>query len=61
MRGTSEIIQLLINYVDKNNIILELNEKDHDGYYPLLLASNNNNNEMVHLLIDYAIKNNIVL
>jgi len=31
-----KLVQLLIDYADKNNIILELNEKGQFGYYPLL-------------------------
>ena len=31
-----KLVQLLIDYADKNNIILESNEKDDFGYYPLL-------------------------
>jgi len=35
---------LLIDYA---NIILELNDKDRNGYYPLLKATKHNNIEMV--------------
>jgi len=56
-----EMVQLLIEYANKNDIILELNNKNNDGYYPILLACYENNNKMVQLLIDYANKNNIIL
>jgi len=56
-----EMVQLLIDYANKINIILELNKKDSNGNYPLLWACNNNNIEMVQLIIDYANENNIVL
>jgi len=32
------MVKLMIGYVNKNNIILELNEKENEGYYPLLIA-----------------------
>ena len=50
------MVQLLIDYTYKykNHIILELNDKDDNGAYPLSLACNKNNNEMAKLLIDYA-------
>jgi len=60
-KNNIEMVQLLINYANKNNIFLELNEKNNNGNYPLLWACNNNNIEMVQLLIDYANKNNIIL
>ena len=40
---------------------MEINEKNIQEWYPLLYATCNNNIEKVHLLIDYANKNNIVL
>jgi len=55
------MLELLINYANKNNIISELNEKDENGNYPLFLACYNNHIEIVKLLFDYAIKNNIIL
>jgi len=36
-------------------------KKNKYGDYPLLVACDKNNNEMVQLLIDYANKNNIIL
>jgi ankyrin repeat protein len=50
------MVQLLIDYANKNKIILNLNEKNENGWYPLLRATDKNNIEMVQLLIDYANK-----
>jgi len=55
------MLKLLIDYANNNNIILELNEKDKNGNYPLLLVCVSNSAEMVELLIDYSNKNNIIL
>jgi len=50
-----KMIELLIDYANKNNIILELNEKDCDnGEFPLIVACKRNNIAMVHLIINYA-------
>ncbi|KAL6625923.1 ankyrin [Neocallimastix californiae] len=49
------------NNNSNNNITLEVNEKNNDGWYPLLAAIDNNNFEMVELLIDNANRNNIIL
>jgi len=38
-----------------------LNEKDKDGFYPLLKATTKNNIELIKLLMDYANKNKIIL
>ncbi|KAG4086943.1 ankyrin repeat-containing domain protein [Neocallimastix lanati (nom. inval.)] len=58
-------------YANKNNIILEINEKDNDGLCPIVEASTMINIEIIKLLIDYsngmpsmdeyANKNNITL
>ena len=55
------MVQLLIDYANKNNITLKLNEKNKYGSFPLLLSCNKNNIEMVQLLIEYSNKNNIIL
>eukprot|EP00833_Pecoramyces_ruminatium_P012007 jgi/Orpsp1_1/1186039/evm.model.c7180000096583.2 len=55
------IVKLLIDYANENNIILELNEKNEFGDFPLLMAINKYNIEMVKLLIDYANEKNIIL
>ncbi|KAG4097379.1 hypothetical protein H8356DRAFT_1353928 [Neocallimastix lanati (nom. inval.)] len=41
-----EIVKLLIDYSNKNNIVLELNEQDYKGLYPLLFATKIKNTEM---------------
>ena len=60
-----EIVRLLIDYANKNDIILKLNEKTSSGWYPLLLAISKIeyflNIKMVELLMDYANKKNIIL
>jgi len=56
-----EAVKLLIEYANKNNIILELNAKDKDGKYPLLEVIKVKNFELVTLLIEYADKNGIIL
>ena len=48
-----DVVHLLL---DKNEIILDLNENDECERYPLLGACLNNNIEIVRLLIDYANK-----
>ena len=61
-RNNVEMIKLLIQYADKNNIILTINEKNYIGGYPVLLNFEYNyNTELLQLLIDYANRNNIVL
>ena len=50
-----------MGYASKNKIILELNEKDIDGWYLLLEVTYYNNTEILKLLIEYANKNKIIL
>jgi len=38
-----EIVQLLVNYLNKNNIILKLINKNNCGWYPILEVISNNN------------------
>ncbi|ORY84549.1 ankyrin [Neocallimastix californiae] len=52
------MFKLLIDYANKNNIILNVNEKDTNGYFPIFGILNNNNYEMLKLLIEYTKKNN---
>jgi len=52
---------LLINFAIKNKIILELNEKDKYGRYPLLEAISEKNIEWVKLFIVHANKFKITL
>jgi len=54
-------VKKILDYASKNKIILELNEKDIDGWYPLLEVTYYNNTEIVKLLIEYANKNKIIL
>eukprot|EP00833_Pecoramyces_ruminatium_P010742 jgi/Orpsp1_1/1184774/evm.model.c7180000090930.1 len=62
-----EIIHLLFDYSNEKKynsgleFILELNEKDSEGYYPILMACYAKNIDMVQMLIDYASRNNILL
>ena len=57
-----DMIQLIIDYADKNHIELDINDKEYRfGCYPLQLAILYNNIEMAQLIIDYADKNNITL
>ncbi len=53
--------KLIIDYANKHNITLNINDKEKEGYYPLLIATSKDNIEMVQLIIDYANKNNIIL
>jgi len=55
-------VKLLIDYANKNNIILNINDKNKLGNYPLLWSIGKDNSvEITKLLIDYANKNNIIL
>ncbi len=58
--NNTKIVQLLIEYANQHQIILELNEKGHEGY-PLLKAISENNTKIVQLLIKYAIQHQIIL
>jgi len=55
-----EIVKLLMDYANKHNIILQLNEKNEDGN-SIMQAINNDNTEIVKLLMEYADNHNIVL
>jgi len=53
---------LLIDYVNKHQIILEMNDINNMyGQYPLEMAIIYNNTEIVQLLIDYALQHQIIL
>jgi len=56
-----KMLKELMDYSQKNNILLNINEKDDNGNTPLLLSVNKNNVEMTKLLVDYANTNNIIL
>jgi ankyrin repeat protein len=56
-----DVIQLLLDYADEQDILLELNEKNISGNYPLILAVSNDRKEMVELLMEYATNHSIKL
>jgi len=56
-----EMVKLLIEYANKHNIILELNEKNENREYPLLSAVHFNNDKIVELLIEYSENYNLFL
>ena len=56
-----ERVKSIIKNSVGNKNILELNEKNKYGDYPLLWAIDNNNIEIVQLLIDYALQHQIIL
>jgi len=55
------MVQYLIEYANKNSMILELNEKDICYVNPFLAACNTGYSNMVQLLIDYFNKNNLLV
>ncbi|OUM58125.1 hypothetical protein PIROE2DRAFT_21401 [Piromyces sp. E2] len=57
----NEDVEALINNSQKNNIILDINEKNEKGFYPLLLFSYDNKIDLMKLLMKYAEDNNIIL
>jgi len=57
----NEIAQLLMEYDNQHQIILELNYKNKNGQYPLYWDIRNNSNEIIQLLIEYAWQNQIIL
>jgi len=61
LNNNDEIIKLLIEYANQHQIILELNEKNKYGDYPLFLAISKNNIEIFKLLIEYDLKHQITL
>ena len=56
-----DMTQLLIDYANKNNIILNIYKEKNNKDFPFLIATSNNDVGMVKLLINYANKNNIIL
>ena len=57
---TQKVKKILDDAIEKN-IVLNLNEKGKNEWYPLLYATYMDNIEMAKLLIEYANKNDIVL
>jgi len=49
------------NYANENNINLEINELDSNGWSPLYKMINENNTDMVQLILEHASNNKIVL
>ncbi|ORX77848.1 hypothetical protein BCR32DRAFT_247606 [Anaeromyces robustus] len=56
-----KMINTLLTYYNKNNIVININEKGKDNQSLLLFTINTNNTELVKLLIDYADKMKIIL
>jgi len=56
-----KIVQLIINYANRHNIILDINEKNIYGDYPLLRCILNVNVEMTRLIIEYAEEKKVIL
>jgi len=56
-----ERVNSILKNSTENKKILELNEKDKYGFYPLLWAIFWNNIEIVQLLIEYANQHQIIL
>jgi len=50
-----------MEYAHQHKIVLELNEKNNNGWYPLYMSIYNNNIDIVKLLIIYANQNKIIL
>jgi len=50
------MVTQLINFANDKNMILELNQMNSKGNYPLLSAYLNKNIEIIKILIDYADK-----
>jgi len=56
-----DITKLIQDYAFKNNIILNLDQKNSIGDYPLFWAVHKNNFELVEMCMNYANKSNIIL
>jgi len=56
-----EIIKLLIQYANKHNILLDIDDQDRNGNYPFLIAVDNEDIYSMNLLIDITDKNNIII
>ncbi|KAL6598867.1 hypothetical protein U3516DRAFT_670697 [Neocallimastix sp. 'constans'] len=55
------MINSLIQYANRVNLNLNINEKNKDGNYPLLFAAKNNNLKIIELIIEYAVSKNIII
>jgi len=56
-----KVVDILLKYVNKHNIILEINKKIENGSYPLYWPIDKNNTIIVKRLMNYANENNIIL
>jgi len=56
-QNNTYLTELIIDYCDYNNILIDINEKDASGNYPIIKAINRNNFDMVVSLMEYGIKN----
>eukprot|EP00833_Pecoramyces_ruminatium_P005329 jgi/Orpsp1_1/1179361/evm.model.c7180000069001.2 len=55
------MIELLIEYAEKNSIILDINQKDESENNPLIKALGKDNDIIIELLTEYAKRKNIIL
>jgi len=58
-----EVMTMLIDYANDHNILLDINDKDFDGNFPLLVVANCDDTELslFHTLVSYANDHNILL
>jgi len=59
-KNNIDITRLLMNFAEKNHIVLPLNERNSQGEFSLLSAINNGNVNMVKNLMDYAERQNVI-
>jgi len=59
--NNTTMVKSIIDYANKNNIILKLNENNYDKLDTLLLTILKNNIDIFKLIIDYINKNDIIL
>ena len=60
-KNNIEIAKLLIEYANKNDIVLEINEKSKNGENPIFLSIDHNNIKMFKLLVEYSVEKKIKL
>ena len=58
-KNNIEIAKLLIEYANKNDIVLEINEKSKDGNNLIFWAIDRNNIEIFKLFVEYSIAKKI--
>jgi len=55
------MVKLIIDYANKNKIILKINEKENRfGCFPLLMAIEKKNTKIIDLIMEYAGKNSLI-